>query len=168
MHRLIIRILGLALIALIVASAPTASSWARATTIHENVIIPVNYVTTHPCTGEEITVTGDLHSMFHFTFDDAAGALGMGHYNYQGLTAVGSVSGEVYRIAAEGGNATHTFNFYSPDVYNGATTFTSHSNVIIVGQGPDNNLARGRFLFHYTCNSSGCSVQFVNMSFSCQ
>ena len=167
MHHIIIRILGVSLFALLVASAPAAPGSAQATTIHENVIIPVNYVTTHPCTGEEIAVTGDLHSMFHFTFDEAAGALGMGHYNYQGLTAVGVVSGDVYRIGAAGGNAVHTYNFYSPDVFNGATTFTSRSNVVIAGQGPGNNF-RAQFLFHNTCNSNGCSVQFVNIEANCQ
>ena len=161
------RILGVSLFALVVASAPTAPGSAEATTIHENVIIPVNFVTTHACTGEEIAVTGDLHSMFHFTFDEGGGALGMGHYNYQGVTAVGLTTGEVYRIAAEGGSAIHTFNFYSPDVYNGATTFTSHSNAIVAGRGPDNNLMRAHFLYHITCNSNGCSVQIVNIDFSC-
>ena len=158
MHRIIIRILGVSLFALLVASAPTAPGSAEATTINENVIVPVNSVTVNPCTGEEIAYSGEAHFMFHITFDDAGGAHGTSRNNLQGVTGVGLVSGDVYRIVGEAGG---TSNF------TGATEVTTVQNTLFVGPGPDNNF-RAQFIFHTTCNANGCSVQLVNTETSCQ
>jgi hypothetical protein len=158
MHRIIIRILGVSLFALLVASAPAAPGSAEATTIRENIIVPIQGVTTNPCTGEEIAYSGDSHHVFHVTVDESGGFHGTVHINFQGASGVGLVSGDEYQIAAQAGG---TSNF------TGVSETTNVQNVLFVSPGPDNNF-RAHYLFHYTCNSNGCSVQFIRTEVSCQ
>lgn len=164
MHWMIMRIFGISLFALLVASGPVAPGWAQATTIHENVTIPINHVTINPCTGEEIALSGDAHFVLHFTFDESGGGHGSGHTNLQGVSGVGLTSGDVYRLVAVSGG---TSNFIAP-TENGTVTITSVSNTRIVGPGPDNNFL-GRFIFHATVNANGeLTTQFADIEARCQ
>jgi hypothetical protein len=158
MYRTIIKILGISLFALMVASTPAAPGSAEATTIHENVTVPIEGVTVHPCTGEEIAFSGDSHTVSHVTIDDSGGVHGTSHTNLQGVTGVGLVSGDVYRIQSVSGDSSN---------FTGASELTGEINTLFVSPGPDNNF-RARFLYHTTCNSNGCSVQFFNAEVSCQ
>ena len=158
MHRTIIRILGISLFALLIASAPAAPGSAEATTIHENIRVRIEGVTVHPCTGEAIAFSGDRHTISHVTIDDSGGVHGTSHTNLQGVTGVGLVSGDVYRIQSLSGASSN---------FTGATESTGVLNTLFVGPGPENNF-RARFLSHTTCNSNGCSVQFFNAEVSCQ
>ena len=158
MHRIMIGILGVSLFALLVASAPAVPGSAQATTIHENVTIPIQEVAIHPCTGEEIAFSGEAHFMFHVTVDASGGVHGTSQSNLQGVSGVGLTSGDVYRLIGQDGD---TSNF------TGAEEITGVQNTRFVGPGPDNNFTV-QFVEHQTCNSNGCSVGFVNVQLSCR
>ena len=158
MHRILIRILGVSLLALLVASAPAVPGSAQATTIHDNVTVPIDEVVIHPCTGEEIAFSGDAHIVFHVTVDDSGGVHGTAQSNLQGVSGVGLTSGDVYRLIRQGGE---TSNF------TGAEEITIVQTNLVVGPGPDNNFTL-RVVEHLTCNPNFCSVGFFNIEASCQ
>jgi hypothetical protein len=158
MHRIMIRILGVSLFALLLGSVPVVPGSAQATTIHENVTIPIQEVVIHPCTGEEIAFSGEAHFMFHVTVDASGGVHGTSQSNLQGVTGVGLTSGDLYRLIRQDGD---TSNF------TGAEEITGVQTNLVVGPGQDNN-----FIFqvieHQTCNANGCSVGFVNVQLTCR
>ncbi len=158
MHRIMIRILGVSLFALLVASAPAVPGSAQATTIHENVSVPIHEVIIHPCTGEEIAFSGEAHFMFHVTVDDSGGVHGTSQSNLQGVSGVGLTSGDVYRLIRQDGE---TSNF------TGAEEITIVQNTLVVGPGQDNNF-KLQVVEHLTCNSNFCTAQFFNIEASCQ
>ncbi|HYP39919.1 MAG TPA: hypothetical protein VEX13_06125 [Chloroflexia bacterium] len=158
MHRIMIRILGVSLFALLVASAPAVPGSAQATTIHENVTVPIHEVIIHPCTGEEIAFSGEAHVMFHVTVDASGGVHGTSQSNLQGVSGVGLTSGDVYRLIRQDGE---TSNF------NGAEEITIVQTNLVVGPGPENNF-KLLVVQHLTCNSNFCTAQFFNIEASCQ
>ena len=57
---------------------------------------------TDPCTGEQITITGGTFQLIVHATSDAAGGLHLGiRGNAQGVSAVGSTSGTMYRLAGD-------------------------------------------------------------------
>ena len=157
MHRIITKILGVSLLALLAASAPAAPGSAQATTIHENVTVPINEVVVNPCTGEEIAFSGDAHVLLHITTDASGGTHVTSQSNYQGVSGVGLTTGDVYRLIRQSGETSNTA---------GAEEITIVDDTLIVGPGPGNNYML-RVLQHLTCNSNGCSVGFVNVELRC-
>ena len=157
MHRIMVRILGVSLFALLVASAPAVPGSAEATTIHENVTIPIQELIIHPCTGDEIVFSGEAHFTFHVTVDASGGVHGTSQSNLQGVSGVGA-SGDVYRLIRQGGETTN---------FTGAEEITIVQNTLVVGPGPDNNF-KLKVTEHLTCNSNFCTAQFFNIEASCQ
>ncbi|HEX8500934.1 MAG TPA: hypothetical protein VF659_10120 [Pyrinomonadaceae bacterium] len=127
-------------------SRPRAAE-AQATTTTTNVTNQINATFFSPCAGEVITVTGDIHTLFHFTSNGNHTTVKT-HSQPQGVIAVGQTTGDVYHGT---GVSQSTSTFQS----DGATTeFTVIVNVGFVGPGPGNNMLVHNVL-HNTFNNNG-------------
>jgi hypothetical protein len=138
--------IGLALVAIFTRSTVTGA----ATTITDNISIPISYITYAYCpgggAGEYIQLSGTLHYLTHTTFDNKGGAHIVFHSNYQGVTGVGLTTGTKYR-ATGGSHYTYTTRGLP-------FTTTSTSNFGLIGQGRDNKFTF-HYNFHITVNANG-------------
>jgi hypothetical protein len=114
------------------------------------------------CTGEDLLVTGFLHQMFFHHVDAggqtvfrSSGIHDVQHYNGQGLSAVGVVSGETYRVQIISNTILHD-DFYSPisEFQDFANTFTERIELSFSSPGGHNNY-RATLLVHVTVNANG-------------
>lgn len=71
-----------------------APQFAVASTVNQ--ITPFGAVTANPCTGEDVLVTGDLHSKFHLTLQPDLSVNTETTVNTQNTQAVGLVTGARY------------------------------------------------------------------------
>lgn len=129
-----------------------------------SVIVPINLGVFVPCAnggaGEFVSLSGNLHSLFHFTDDGAGGFHAMSENNPQGVSGTGSVTGDKYQ--ATGVTLSH-FNT-SGVPFN--QTFVN--NFRIIGQGTDNNFLVHQ-TFHITVNAAGNLTALVdNFSVECR
>ena len=143
------------------ASRNSASFAAASST--QIVVNPISITKFVPCAngglGEDVSLSGDIHSVFHVTLDGRGGAHVVVIHNPQGVSGVGLTTGARYQ-----GVGTHQ------DVFN-ATVGVEETTVTtsqIIGQGPGNNLLMHEVV-HTTVLASGAVTSFHdNVSIECQ
>lgn len=131
-------------------SRPRAAD-AQAATTTINMTNQINATLFVPCAndgaGEFIQVTGDIHSLIHFTFNDNHTTI-ESHSQPQGVVGVGLTTGDTYHGT---GVSQNDITFQS----DGATSeVTVVVNFRFIGPGPGNNLLVHNVL-HNTVNNNG-------------
>ncbi len=129
-----------------------------------SVVIPISIGVFVPCAlngaGEVVFLSGDLHSLFHFTDDGAGGFHVTVENNPQGVSGTGLTSGDKYQGT---GVTREDFNS-GPLPFN--DTFVN--NFRIIGEGTGNNLLI-HATFHITVNANGEVTAIVdNFMAECQ
>jgi hypothetical protein len=134
-----------------------------ALTLTDNQVVPISLTQFIPCAnggaGEDVTLTGNLHILLHITIANSGNVILKEHFQPQGITGLGSVSGDKY----QGTGVTQ-------DVSTGAfgSTFTFINNFRMIGQGPGNNFQVHENL-HVTVNANGTLTSFHdNFSTTCK
>jgi hypothetical protein len=94
--------------------------------VQVNERVPIDQVVVIPCTGDTLTLEGDLHVLFTYTVNDNS-VSAIEHFNPQGVTAVADPSGAMYR--ATGMTATSS----RASLVNGAANFTWVNNFRMIG-----------------------------------
>lgn len=142
----------------ITVSQPGSSSFTT------SAVVPLDFPAFVPCaaggTGEVVWLSGNLHTLWHFTEDGAGGFHVMSEVNPQGVSGVGEVTGDKYQ-----GTGVTRFDFNARSLQM-TTTFVN--NFRIIGQGTDNNfLVHNNF--HVTVNANGeLTVVVDNFSAECR
>lgn len=151
------------LIVLLSVLGLTAAAQAEVTT---NVKVPIAPFTPFvPCAnggaGELVDFTGDLHVLFSFTIN-ANHVSGKAHFQPQGVSGVGLVTGDKYQAAGV------TQEHFEGNLINGQFTDTFVNNFRLIGKGPGNNFLVHEN-FHVTINANGDVTAFVdNFSIDCK
>jgi hypothetical protein len=134
------------------------------TSFTSSAVVPINIGVFVPCAldgaGEVVQLSGNLHTLFHFTDDGAGGFHAMNESNPQGISGTGLTSGDKYQ-----GTGVTRSNFNA-----GAIPFnqTFINNFRIIGEGPGNNLLI-HHNFHITVNANGELTALVdNFSAECR
>lgn len=96
--------------------------------------------------GEVVELTGPLHTLITTTIS-GSGISGVTHFQPQGISGTGLVTGDSYR-----GTGVTTDQFRG-SLVNGVFTATLVNNFRIVGQGPGNNFLVHE-IFHLTINAN--------------
>ena len=115
----------------------------------DNQIIPIDLLVNIPCAngglGEDVLLSGTLHVLTHVTISNAGTLTIKTHFQPQGITGLGQVTGAKY----QGTGVTQ-------DILNLSfgETYTAVNNFRMVGQGPGNNFSVHE-TFHYTFNANG-------------
>src|SRR5512135_867937 len=127
---------GRALLSVGPTTAQVGPQAATASTVSQS--FPISISVFVPCAnggaGEVVNLSGDLHDLFHITYDGQGGVHVKVQDNPQGISGVGLTTGDKY----QGTGVTETeFNVKVGEEY------TSVNNFRIIGQGPGNN-----FLVH--------------------
>jgi hypothetical protein len=127
--------------------------------------IPVVIGAFVPCAnggaGEPIMVSGQLHVLFSTTIDENGGVHLKTHFQPQGISGIGLVTGDKYQ--ATGVTQEH-LNLLGPL----PITDTYVNNFRMIGQGPGNNLLVHQ-TFHLTVNANGTvTASVVNSSVECR
>lgn len=151
---------GLAVVFTLALSLATMSrASASAFTTTSSLVSPISLTVFIPCAaggaGEFIDVSGNLHSVFHVTLDNAGGVLIVQEFNPQGISGFGETTGAKYQGT---GMTKDTFTAQ----VNVEESFVN--NFRMIGQGPGNNFAVHEVL-HYVIHPDG-SVTGVVDSFS--
>jgi hypothetical protein len=139
----------LAIEVILIAMLAAAPAFAQATTFRENVSFPIDQSLFVPCArgglGEQVHLSGIIHLLSITTLDGRGGYQTKLHYQTQGLSGYGEITG----IRYQGMNATQISLI-------GKVGFqeTFANNFRIVGQGPGNNLELHQ-TFHMTVNPNG-------------
>jgi len=152
-------------------TSPTAPAANRerlslsAVTSQTNAEIPIDLFVFVPCAnggaGELIVVSGPLHVLFQVTISNTGNVLLYAHFQPQGISGTGSVTGDKYQATGIT-QSTNTFSTPFP------ITSTFVNNFYMIGQGPDNNFKVHETL-HYTINANGEVTSFVdNFSVTCK
>jgi hypothetical protein len=141
---------------------PTSAS-AAAETYTDNVRIPYEFYVYVPCAaggaGEDVYLSGTLHMLFHTTLDNSGGYHSKYHFQPQGITGTGLVTGAKYQATG-----------VTQGMDNGKVGFESTfvNNFKIIGQGPGNNFLIHEN-FHITVNANGEVTAYVdNFSVECK
>jgi hypothetical protein len=109
--------------------------------------------------GEDVVFTGDLHVLMALTDNGAGGFHVKYHFQPQGLSGIGLVTGLKYQATGE---TQETFNV------NAGQQDTYVNNFKIIGQGPGNNFLVHE-TFHFTINANGdVTASFDNLSIDCK
>lgn len=134
------------------------------TSFTSSAVIPINLGVFVPCAldgaGEVVLLSGNLHTLFHFTDDGAGGFRVMSEANPQGVSGTGQTSGDKYQ-----GTGVSRSDFNS-----GSLPFTTSfvNNFRIIGEGTGNNLLVHQ-TFHLTVNANGDVTAVVdNFSVECR
>jgi hypothetical protein len=142
--------LALAILALV----GPAEAKAQATVITSNTRVPIEFFNVNSCTGDQITIDGTSHVLFHVTTTKS------GHSNEKleinfALQGVNTTSGIRY-VVNEAVTATTASNV------NGAFVFNTVSHLNVISQGNEDNLLL-RTEIHATLNANGelTSSKFV-------
>jgi hypothetical protein len=142
--------LALTLLALV----SPAEARAQATVITSNTRVPIEFINANSCTGDQITIDGTSHVLFHVTTTES------GHSNEKleinfALRGVNTTSGIKY-VVNETVTATTASNV------NGAFVFNTVSHLNVISQGSEDNLLL-RTEIHATFNANGelTSSKFV-------
>jgi len=138
---------------------------ASASTVTTSTEFPISLTVFIPCaaggTGEFVALSGDLHDLFHVTFDGNGGFHLDAQDNPQGVSGVGLTTGDKYQ-----GTGVTRFDFNG--TAGGTIVYTAVNNFRIIGSGPGNN-----FLvhdnFHITVNPNGTvTSSHDNFSVTCK
>jgi hypothetical protein len=110
--------------------------------------------------GEDVFVSGDIHIVVHVTLDGSGGAHFEEVHNPQGVSGTGLTTGAMYR--GVGGTLLDASNVQVGEEH------TSVRNMMLIGQGPDNNLIL-HATFHVTVLADGTVTAFHdNLSVTCR
>lgn len=127
---------------------------ATAGGVETNQIIPIDLVVTIPCAndglGEDVELTGNLHDMFNVTLDNTGGAHVKYHDQPQGVSGIGSVTGDKYQGT---GVTQEEFNITVGE----QDTFVD--NFRIIGQSSGNNYLSHEDM-HFTVNPDGTTTVY--------
>ena len=131
------------------ASVSDHSISTAAGVLTDNQIVPIDLLVNIPCAnggvGEDVVLSGTLHVLTHVTISNAGTLTIKTHFQPQGITGLGQVTGAKY----QGTGVTQ-------DILNLSfgETYTLVNNFRMVGQGPGNNFSIHE-TFHYTINANG-------------
>jgi hypothetical protein len=133
--------------------------------VTDNVKEPFSQDVWVPCAnggvGELLTISGRLHILFTETFDAAGGAHFTFHFQPQGASGIGSVTGDVYRAVGKTGGSTHIGSGGLPFI----DTFVNNFYMIGTGGGVNFKLHN---TVHVTVNANGeLSANVDNSSVTC-
>lgn len=140
---------------------------AQAATATTNLSVPIALFTYVPCAdggaGEGILLTGDLHILVHLTMDSRGGFHAKTHYQPQGLSGVGLVTGDTYQ-----GTGVTQDQFYVDGSDGAPFEYTFVNNFRMIGQGPGNNYSVHQNV-HITVDANGNLRAWVdNFSATCK
>ena len=111
--------------------------------------------------GEDVVFSGTLHALTHLTVNDNSFTF-KSHFQPQGITGVGSVSGVKYQATGE------TQSTDSGTFFNGTYTSVYVNNFKLIGQGPDNNFF-DHDTFKITVNANGTvTVERISVKVDCK
>ena len=134
--------------------------------VTQNISVPLDGFSVFiPCAnngaGELVIFRGNLHILLSFTINNNR-VSGKDHFQPQGLTGTGSVTGDKYQATGV------TQSMFSGSLVNGQYQSTYVNNFRIIGQGPGNNLLVQE-IAHFTINANGTlTVYFDNFSADCK
>jgi hypothetical protein len=129
-------------------SSPDARALGRAATSESagateatSSTLPLHFIRSNDCTGEQVELSGYIHLVSQLQPDGSV----IGHFNYQQVTGVGLTSGIIYHAS-------------TVDQLRLAAPFPSSINSVrafqLIGSGPNDNVLV-RALFHITVNANG-------------
>jgi hypothetical protein len=152
-------VLSLAVVGMTLALA-AGMALAQATTDTFNEREPLDLIVDNPCTGEPLQLTGELHILFHVTEDANGGFHVQTHFQPQGVSGAGLVTGEQYR-----GVGVTRDEFYFPPGELRETTFIDH--FYFVSTGPSENML-ATTTTHVTFNANGePTAELVRLDTKC-
>jgi hypothetical protein len=126
-----------------------------------NAKVPFAAAVLIPCVPEVVVLTGELHTLITQEVDSDGGIHIKTHFQPQGLSGVGMVTGDKYQ--GTGVTQEHINDHSSP-----AFEDTFVNNFRIIGQGPGNNLLV-HTTFHVTVDANGVvTANVVNTSVECK
>ena len=134
--------------------------------VTQNISVPLDGFSVFiPCAnngaGELVIFQGNLHILLSFTINNNR-VSGKDHFQPQGLTGTGSVTGDKYQATGV------TQSMFSGSLVNGQYQSTYVNNFRIIGQGPGNNLLVQE-IAHFTINANGTLTVYVdNFSADCK
>jgi hypothetical protein len=150
----------LVLTVLLVAVIPAA---AAAWPYHYSTQFPIELSVLVPCAnggvGEEVVLSGELHDVFVWVFNDSGGYTLQYHDNPMGVIGIGKDTGTTYRATGVSlGGGTGRVGFEDTYV----------NNFRIIGEGTDNNFLVHE-TYHVTLNANGTLTAYVdNYSAECK
>ena len=157
------RIISLIAMLVLIGVLGVAPALAQATTVTDNFIEPIDLFVFVPCArggaGEFVELTGTLHILFVTTIDDKGGVHTKFHFQPQGISGTGFITGDKY----QGTGVTQ-------GSFNGRVGFetTFVNNFKIIGQGPGNNFLIHEN-FHVTVDKNGeVTASVDNFSVKCK
>jgi hypothetical protein len=151
-----------AVLAILIAGSPAVvKPQAQTSTNNDTIPFDANFFV--PCAaggaGEIVALSGQLHVLIHVTVNDVGGTNIKTHFQPQGISGVGLITGDTYR----GTGVTQ-----DQESNTGATEFTAVNNVNLIGPGPGNNLLVHQ-LIHITINPNGeLTAVVVNSNIDCK
>ena len=122
-----------------------ASANAQAAAITSNYTEQVPPTTFNPCAGSTITLTGEIHFVFHTTETPSGQRVFRNHINYQGVSGV-DAAGNQYQVASQGND--------TMILEEELRTFTVVQYFKMLGRGEAAN-ERVRTVNHVTINDNG-------------
>jgi hypothetical protein len=153
----------LAVIMLLTALLGPTSASAAADSFTVSQTFPIDIAVFVYCAdggaGEWVALTGNLHDLFHITFDSSGGFHVSVIDNPQGISGTGLTTGAKYQGTGE-----------TRDSFNGMVGFeeTYVNNFKIIGQGSGNNFLVHEN-FHITVNANGSVTSYHdNFSVECK
>lgn len=146
------------------AATPFASPLSPAFTDTYSIKVPTDLYVDVPCAlggqGEELFLTGNLHIQSHVTIDPNGVFHYEDHYQPQGISGKGLVSGARYQATG----VTRSSGKFGGIPY----TYTYVNNFRMIGQGPGNNYLVHENV-HITINANGeLTAEVDNWSVDCK
>lgn len=144
-------------------SAASDGPSLAAQAITDNMVIPTDLLVYVPCAnggaGENVAFSGNLHVLTHLTISNAGTATIKSHFQPQGMTGLGQVTGDEYHATGVTQDILHLAM---------GETYTMVNNFRIIGRGTGNNFLAHE-TFHYTFNANGTlTVVHDNLSTTCK
>jgi len=159
----VFKLVFLALILALILTLGIGQAEAKATAVTTNFSEDTQILVYIPCalggTGEFVLLSGPLHILFSTTVDNNGGFKSKYHFQPQGISGTGEISGDHYQATG-----------VTQETIVGRVGFedTYVNNFKIVGQGPGNNYMVHENL-HITVNPNGTLTAFVdNFSVDCK
>jgi hypothetical protein len=134
MKPVILKLTSLVVALVLVGLLGVSPTLAQATTVTNNFQQPLDMFVFVPCAaqgaGEFVHLTGTIHILFVDTIDNKGGVHSEFHFQPQGVSGIGLITGDKYNAVGE---TQGTFNAKI------GSEFTFVNNFRVIGQGPGNN-----------------------------
>jgi len=138
------------------ATMPATASLSSAGVVSNTTIpIPPNVVLFDTCTGEGVLVTGEIHRVSVTTLDANGGTHTEMHFNVEGVSGVGVITGIHYR-------GIHTETHSSNSSGSVASEFTTVIDIKLIAEGSASNLTIRDVLIHTTVNADGTTTATID------